>query len=774
MANSRARARSKKRVRSAGQARKAPRVAISPQTLSTREPSRVAKRIRTHLESLGMKPYDLGLPVSWVLLIVLRATDVVTSTGFLVFLMAIALAALGIVRSGVAVTPDRDPFRAASQWIALILFVLVPVFFDPDTGDIFNVTKYTMAVCGAAVLGAIWLIRTVWLHRAKKIDTPLRWPVLALLIWTLITGLTSTNIRVSMLGEYGTYEGFYLAAAFTVIALAVFWSFERKHIQHALTVLFCCGGGLVVLYGAMQLSDRVLHTHLDWVPWGTGFTFYGTIWSTLGNPNHLGGFCATLLPIGIVLLIQARRWSMRLLLGVVLAGSFVEILETASRGAWAGAIISVALLTVLIYRQAFRKALVAGFAAGATGVLVILAGVFVASSSYARSKIHGLFHITHASTITQRVELVKTAVLMANHSPIVGLGPDTFQIAFPRYQTSPFVALYGPVQLADGPHNVFAFYLAGEGYVGLLLWCAVLVAAALVSIRAWRRHRSAQLSATEESRSDPRWNLLLAGIVAGLVAYVIQACFDPLQIGIAFLFWVLLGLLAVLARDVGVPAHLLMSRGPVDVSDTAEQAPDRAIGNGVHSALGTRAPMRRSRRRARPSRVLATAGASIALAVALGFLGVGASAPYRADKDFYTFLADEHTAGSVTTPAAKSTAEKDALATIQAATRTNPWEPQYFAYEGQGYQDTAAAQTPGSNDEITELNQAEQAYGQALLLYPGDGPVLENAAQGLISLAAATHDTAYKKDALLILRKAIQSNPLNVTYQTALDTAEKS
>ena len=615
-----------------------------------------------------MKPYDLGLPVSWVLLIVLRATDVVTSTGFLVFLMAIAFAALGIVRSAVAVKPNQDPFRAASQWIALMLVVLVPVFFDPHTADIFNVTKYTMAVCGAAVLGALWLIRTVWLHRAERIDTPLRWPVLALLIWTLITALASTNIRVSMLGEYGSYEGFYLSAAFTVFTLAVFWSFEQTHIQNALSVLYCCGGGLVVLYGAMQLSDRVVHTHLDWISWGTGFTFFGSIWSTLGNPDHLGGFCATLLPIGIVLLMQARKWPSRILLAVVLIGSIAEILETAARGAWAAVLISLVLLTILIYRQAVRKVLVATAVAAAVGVLVILTGVFIASSSYARGKITSLFHVTHASTVTQRVELAKSAVNMANHSPIVGLGPDTFQIAFPRYQTARFVSLYGPDQLANGPHNVFAVYLAGEGYVGLLLWCAVLVAIALVSIRAWRSLRFGPCPTANEAPSDSCSRLLLAGIVSGLVAYVVEASFDPLQIGIAFLFWVLLGLLAVVGRDAGVPARLLRSARSVDASSETEQPPTGAVMNGVRSALGGRAPARRSRRRVQPSRVMATGSASIVLVVALGFLGVGASAPYRADKDFYTFLIEEQTAATLTIPAAKARAENGALAEIQAAT----------------------------------------------------------------------------------------------------------
>ena len=135
-----------------------------------------------------------------------------------------------------------------------------------------------------------------------------------------------------------------------------------------------------------------------------------------------------------------------------------------------------------------------------------------------------------------------------------GFGPDTFRTPFGSYQTAKFVRLFGPDQIANGPHNTFMNYLATEGFPGLLLFVGLLVMAGLRAIGTWRRLRHKELEGTLNDQQRGRESrLFLAGTVAALLAYLIQASFNVQQIGLSFCFWSLLGLLVVLSLDAGVP-----------------------------------------------------------------------------------------------------------------------------------------------------------------------------------------------------------------------------
>ncbi len=64
----------------------------------------------------------------------------------------------------------------------------------------------------------------------------------------------------------------------------------------------------MVVYGLIQLHDSEVHgSRWDFIKWNLG-SFNNGIFSTFGNPNHLGGYLAVILPIVIVLGVATKRW----------------------------------------------------------------------------------------------------------------------------------------------------------------------------------------------------------------------------------------------------------------------------------------------------------------------------------------------------------------------------------------------------------------------------------------------------------------------------------
>ena len=133
-------------------------------------------------------------------------------------------------------------------------------------------------------------------------------------------------------------------------------------------------------------------------------------------------------------------------------------------------------------------------------------------------------------------------------------GPDAFALVYPHYQSAAWVAGLGPNYLVDGAHDIFMNVLADQGFIGLLLFLALLAYVSLRSIGAWRRLRTLERGETEadEVREEAqRHRITVAMVTASMVAYIVQAVFNVQQVGLSFSFWLLIGCSTVMALSGG-------------------------------------------------------------------------------------------------------------------------------------------------------------------------------------------------------------------------------
>ena len=671
----------------------------------------------------------IGIP-GWTLVLGLLGWFIVLIAGaagafkwsFAVFVGALVSAAIATAWVAASVAKGKEALRATRAGVVIVLSAAVPIVFDPHTGDVFNIPKYTLVVTGALVLAGLWVVAAVQYRSSPRWRNGLQWVVAAIIAWTLVSALTSIDVHVSLLGNYGSYDGLYSAAAFGVIMMTAAEAFDALDIRKVLGAVGFAGGGVVVLYGLIQLHDSEVHgSTWDFIHWNLG-SFSNDIFSTFGNPNHLGGFLAIILPIVLVLGLGTKRWWWRAASGVLALALLAELIRTSARGAWVAAIVALAVLAAMLAPEIKRRpALAAG---GALGVVAVAAiGMLAGGKHFLAHPLSTLFQSGGSTSVQQRYDIWTAALHIAAHHPVTGVGPDAFALVYPQYQSAAWVAALGPNYLVNGAHDIFMNFLADQGFVGLLLFLGLLVLIGLRSIGAWRRLRSLERGENVTSAVKDRaqvHRVTVAVVTASMVAYVVQATFNVQQVGLSFCFWLLIGTSTVLAQAAGVPDTLrpgaLVSAVPAE-GGLVEVTPEVG-GSGVPApAWAPRSASRRKRQGAGRGQDVPWPGiiAGVVAAVLVVLVILGADGPLRADHDYWAAYSSlrQPAPGSATanTSASQSTQVGPAyFADLKSSFALNPWEPSYKTEEA-NVLTSAAAHVTTQAQVSSDLDQAPRAPG---------------------------------------------------------------
>lgn len=699
------------------------------------------RRRRANGVLVGHLPVAVSL--SWAFVLLLWLFRVIRAPASVVFLLAVSAAAVMVVAACVGLARDQPPLRALRRVALTLVVVSVPVAFSLAVVDPFNLVKHTILVVGAVVAGTAL---TMDLVRGQRVvwRSGLEWPVAALLAWLTVATMFGVSPRVSVLGAYASRDGLALALALGLLAVCVVASFDAADIRRLLQLIWFGAGGLAALYGGMQLHDRLtdLGGRWDWIRWNeTNFPVV-SIWSTLGNPNHLAGFFAILIPIGVALVVTAASRRERLLTGALAVVLLPELLHTGTIGAWLAALVGVTVTAGMLgpeLRGRGRAGLLAGVA---MLVFVGIAAVTLGGSRDLGHELTSVFDLSGASTANQRLSYWKGAVDMALDRPLVGVGPDAYELRFPQYQHREYVRANGATTAVNGPHNVVLAQLAAGGFPVAAAFLVLVVVAGLRAVGAWRRLRAAERG---RSSPDARTNrYLLAGVTGALVAYLIQGSFNVQQVTLSLLFWVLLGMLAVLALAAGVPGSLRPSRL-------------------LSISLANEVPRSVARPRARTSATLALAGS-----VVVGLAGVGAIAlavlPYLADGRYRTAGRWQATAERFKqNPAAVRVALGRASDQLSEAIHLYPWEPAYarsLAQVSRRLSDSTIRDPRRPASPLDLLHRARSEYERALRLQPGSYRLLNQYAEVLTRIGEVDPgDRGAKPRAFSALREGIRANP---------------
>lgn len=394
------------------------------------------------------------------------------------------------------------PIAALQRWALHAGVFLLPLAYLPSFYDRWVLPKLLLARLLVLVLLAMWLARAVQERRIVIRRTPLDVVWLVFLGSASLSTVLATNVNVAVFGIYSRYDGLLTFLTYA----AVFWlavqSIDGPDQARSLLRTLLAGA-----YVAAAIA--IVQTVADTMKAGTLARAYGTF----GQWNVLGTFLAMAWPLALSELASARSAAGRVLAANVCLVVGAALLLTFSRSAWIAAALGSA---VVVARGSWWRDKRMPAIAAAIGIagLVLVAGLALVGGSRLEGAV-----VARASTVLEPAEwgprplIWRDSLRLIAASPIIGYGPDTFGLVYPRFDT---VYFHEPI---DKAHAEVLQIAATQGLVGIAAYAFMVI----VFLRAFWT-----------GRSSPGAYALLGAFVA--YEGSLQVNFTAL--GSAFPFWI--------------------------------------------------------------------------------------------------------------------------------------------------------------------------------------------------------------------------------------------
>lgn len=370
--------------------------------------------------------------------------------------------------------PISGPVNIFSA-IMKFLLLLLPVLFNPDLIDAFNLPKVTIFRLSLLLMLGIWIMKTAISRETIFKKTKFDLPILIYWFAVLFSFLFSINRFHSFFGQHMYhFDGLLAVTSYVIFFLVLVHVFEKEEIEGLIEIIVY-GSIPVVLYGILQSFG------IEIVRWQSSPA--ARIWASFGNPNFLAGYLVMIVPL-IMGRIAISEGSKKKFMICLLICTFWCICLSLSRAGFLGMIASVYAYLFLTGGLKLKKYM--------NRILVFLLLIVVIALAVNRYFINteiesikpnqGLVSdsITERLNFTDanmksRMRFMKVGVKMFLEKPVLGFGPDTYSIIWRKYMTKDLAALMGNSLANPGyAHSEIVQVLATNGVVGLLAYLFLL------------------------------------------------------------------------------------------------------------------------------------------------------------------------------------------------------------------------------------------------------------------------------------------------------------
>ncbi|MFM7361130.1 MAG: IctB family putative bicarbonate transporter [Cyanobium sp.] len=294
----------------------------------------------------------------------------------------------------------------------------------------------SLLIAASGLLWVVWSLRTP--AGEEGIGTINLWLLAVLAVVVIATGFSPVpSAALKGLIKLLSYLGVYALMRQLLATAPVWWD--------RLTAALLAGQLVTSVIGIRQLygDPGSLARWSDANSLAEGTV---RIYSTLENPNLLGGFLLPTLPLAVVALL---RWPGRTRRAFALSSlvlGLVALVLTYSRGAWMGMVVALGTIALLLalrhsrswpplWRRLFPLLLIGG------GTLLLV--VAVATVEPLRVRVLSLLAGREDSSNNFRMNVWNSVLGMIEDRPWIGIGPgnDAFNRIYPLYQQPKFNAL---------------------------------------------------------------------------------------------------------------------------------------------------------------------------------------------------------------------------------------------------------------------------------------------------------------------------------------------
>ncbi|MFN9622001.1 MAG: IctB family putative bicarbonate transporter [Cyanobacteriota bacterium] len=330
----------------------------------------------------------------------------------------------------------------------------------------------TLLITASGLLWVVWSLRT----RPGPLGTLNGWLLAVLAVAVVATGFSPVPLAAFKgLMKLVSYLGVYALMNQLLRTAPIWWD--------RITAALLAGSLLTSVVGIRQLYGDAGGALARWSDANSVARGTVRIYSTLDNPNLLGGYLLPILPLAAVAVLRWSGWPRRLYALAAFLLGVVTLVLTYSRGAWMGMVASLALLGLLLSFRAtrswpplWRRLLPIVLLGGGALVLVVL----VTRVEPLRVRVMSLVAGREDSSNNFRMNVWTSALQMIRDRPWIGIGPGNtiFNLIYPLYQQPKFNAL--------SAYSIPLEWLVEAGVPGLITGAGLFLTSMATGLRQWR------------------------------------------------------------------------------------------------------------------------------------------------------------------------------------------------------------------------------------------------------------------------------------------------
>lgn len=483
-----------------------------------------------------------------------------------------------------------------------VIVFLTPIIFDRRIGIVFSGTKIAWLRALVVILMGLWAIKLIIFREHRFVRTPLDWPILTFLLSTTVATLTSIHVYTSFTGFYGRFEGLTTWYIFGLLFFITTHYIHSKEQLKKIIMLVVSAATLMSIYGFIQRHE------LDPYMWGGVITWQRVI-GTIGQPNFLAAYVLMAFFLNMTMFLEERKipaaidWAQQtiilsyfffaqisflvmiysldaqnivlwytgfalisllailfanhydklhplildLFFGACLLMNYICLLYTQSRGGYMGFFTGAVIFAFIAGRYPLLKNWKKLFIFGL--LMLIVSGITIANPEFSPL---ARFSAEVSTTRDTKVESEKTAESQMElkgaagsrgetwksafkiiaDNPLFGVGPEVLKMAFPRYETDLFRFKEAFHVKQDRCHNETFDVPVTKGMFSFFVYLCILFLVFKIG------------SGKAKGGADNQ-KLLLAGMLAAILAYLIQNQFSFGVVAITSLFWIIWGMVMV-------------------------------------------------------------------------------------------------------------------------------------------------------------------------------------------------------------------------------------
>lgn len=426
------------------------------------------------------------------------------------------------------------------------LFFLVPLFFFPNTSELFEFNKLIVLYIATILMGGMWISEMIIARKVIFRRTVLDIPLLLFLISLCLSTLFSLDQRTSLFGYYSRWNGGLLSMVCYLLLYWLFVSHQTIRVGRLITMLFV-STTVASVWGVLEHlghspSCLIITGQFDVACWIQDVKL--RVYATFGQPNWMAAWMAAILPLVWDRMIVASKKTIRTKKFAIYTALstlyFASLLFTKSKSGLIAFVISFVLfwgLTILKNKTAAKKIV------PACTIAAIMIGIICGIDGTPWTPSLG-------SLLSRQTEITETPQTQAGTSlenggtdsgvirqivwngaytvwtqfPLFGSGVETFGLSYYRGRplahnnTSEWNFLYNKA------HNEYLNYLATTGLIGFIAYVSV-IGGTLVVL--WRRINSGD---------DTNFAI---GLLSGYLTILVTNFFGFSVVPISLLFFVI-------------------------------------------------------------------------------------------------------------------------------------------------------------------------------------------------------------------------------------------